>query len=132
MATKAERFKAEVARSGVKRAKKTVKPKTEAQTIETKAKKKVATPKAHAARGAGNTSERKASHHAEKKASFALEDSETTPSRKSTRKSANRAKPESNLRQRAIRKASSADTRAKKANAKTVKSTTVKKIPRKK
>ena len=41
MATKAEIFKAEVARSGVKRAKKTVKPQTEAQTIETKAKSRM-------------------------------------------------------------------------------------------
>ncbi len=134
MATRAERFKAEVERSGVKRAKKPVKPKTEAQTLEAAAeekKGKVAPKAAHAARGAGHTAERNASRHAEKKASFALEDSATKPSRKSTRKSANHAKPESALRKRAVTKARSADTRAIKANAPTVKSAGAKKIPRK-
>lgn len=51
------------------------------------------------------------------RASFALETSATRPSRKSTRKSANRAKPDSNLHRRAIRLARAPEERARKAKA---------------
>lgn len=48
-------------------------------------------------------------------ATFDLEDSPKASSRKSTRKTANRAKPDSNLRRRAMRKDSAPKTRARKA-----------------
>ena len=65
-------------------------------------------------RGMGHTESRNESRHADRKASFALEDSATgKPSRKSTRKSSNRSKSDSNLRQRQTRRTTSAKTRAR-------------------
>ncbi len=65
-------------------------------------------------RGIGHTATRNVSRHAGKKATFALEDSATKPSRKSTRKSANRSKFESALHRRAADRTESADARARK------------------
>jgi hypothetical protein len=68
--------------------------------------------------GAGSTASRNQSKRAAKKGGATLEDSATgRPSRKSTRKSANRTKPTSNLQRRAIRKARAPKTRAHKAAA---------------
>lgn len=69
--------------------------------------------------GKGATAKRNVSASAEKKASWVLEDSTTdTPSRKSTRKAANHAKPDSNLRQRETRRTSAPSSRATRAAAK--------------
>jgi hypothetical protein len=132
MATKAEKFKAKAERSGPKKTKAPAKKKKTVETVEAvEAAAPKAPKRAHAARGEGHTATRNASHHAEKKASFALEDSATKPSRKSTRASANHSKNESALRRRQIQRARSADTRADKANTPTEKKTS-QKIPRKK
>lgn len=64
-------------------------------------------------RGGGHTASRNVSVHAARKASFALEDSATgRPSRKSSRGSSNRAKPDSNLKRRQTRATSSPKSRA--------------------
>ncbi len=64
-------------------------------------------------KGKNHTAERNPSGAAGRRASFALEDSGTgRPSRKSTRSSSNRAKPDSNLARRQKRRTSSAKTRA--------------------
>jgi hypothetical protein len=64
-------------------------------------------------RGAGHTLTRNRSQHADRKASFALEDSATgRPSRKSSRASANRTKTDNNLRRRQTRRAQSPESRA--------------------
>lgn len=66
--------------------------------------------------GAAHTEVRNRSRRAGRKASFALEDSESTrPSRKSSRRGKNRAKPDSNLRRRQTRKVGAAKTRARRA-----------------
>jgi len=68
--------------------------------------------------GKAHTDQRNRLRRAGKKASFALEDSESArPSRKSSRRSKNRAKPDSNLRRRQTRKVGAAKTRARRANA---------------
>jgi hypothetical protein len=55
--------------------------------------------------------------HAEKKATYALEaPTEGRPSRKSTRKSANRAKPDTNLHLRDTRQKTSPEARARRAS----------------
>lgn len=65
-------------------------------------------------RGQGHTESRNASTHADKKASFKLEDSATgRPSRKSTRGSSNRVKADSNLKQRQTRETTSPKSRAR-------------------
>jgi hypothetical protein len=57
--------------------------------------------------GTGSTARRNRSKAAARKASYALEDSKTgRPSRKSTRKSKNRQKPDSNLKRRQTRRVS--------------------------
>ena len=91
MATKAERYRAEFQRSRQKH----------------KAKAKPARP-------AGPT-------HISKKASVKLEVSATAPSRKSTRKSANRSMPSSNLERRVQRKRRSPELRAEAAVARATK-----------
>jgi hypothetical protein len=68
-------------------------------------------------RGVGHTATRNVSHHAEKKATVALDDSATKPSRKSTRKSANRSKFESSLHIHQINANRSPDFRAAQATA---------------
>lgn len=68
--------------------------------------------------GGDSTSDRNRSTRAAKKASYELEDSATDrPSRKSTRGSENRAKPDSNLQRRQVRKTSSPKERAVRATA---------------
>ncbi|MBK8995764.1 MAG: hypothetical protein IPM35_08455 [Myxococcales bacterium] len=65
-------------------------------------------------KGQGHTEPRNAAARADKKAAFKLEDSASgRPSRKSTRGSSNRAKPDSNLKQRQTRKATSPKARAR-------------------
>jgi hypothetical protein len=65
--------------------------------------------------GLGSSGTRNLKKSGSRKASFKLEDSLGQPSRKSTRKAANRAKPDSNLTRRQIRRTRSAKTRAAKA-----------------
>jgi hypothetical protein len=65
-------------------------------------------------RGAGHTAPRNRSQHADRKATFALEDSATgRPSRKSSRASANHIKPDNNLRRRQSRRTASPKARAR-------------------
>lgn len=64
--------------------------------------------------GQGHTAPRNLSKHADRKASYVLEDSATgQPSRKSSRRSSNRIKTDSSLHSRQTRRATSAKTRAK-------------------
>jgi hypothetical protein len=66
--------------------------------------------------GGDSTADRNRSVRATKKASYELEDSATgTPSRKSTRRAENRAKPDSQLKRRQVRKTSSPQERAVRA-----------------
>ncbi len=99
MATKAERYRAEQQRTGDK---KTAKPKRP------RGGQGVASGKA--------TAGRNRSTHAAKKATYALEDSATgKPSRRSTRSSANRAKPGSNLTRQKQREVRSPEAQAERA-----------------
>src|SRR5688572_22836965 len=68
--------------------------------------------------GLGSSARRNLKKNGSSRSSVALEDSNGRPSRKSTRKAANRAKASSNLTRRQIRRSSSAKTRARKAAAK--------------
>lgn len=111
MATKAERFKAEVERSGAKKA--------------PQAKRKVSEKSAPAKKAGRRTDDkdhtatRNVSKRAANKAEVVLEDSESgRPSRKSTRRSANRGKSASSLERRAQRKTASPEARAAKSAAK--------------
>ncbi len=111
MATKAERFKSEVERSGPKKKAKPVRKVTKDTPPEEKAERRTNEPT--------GTATRNVSKRAGKKAVVALEDSATgTPSRKSTRKSANRGKPTSNTVRKVKRAARSPQARAAKAAAK--------------
>jgi hypothetical protein len=68
--------------------------------------------------GDGSTASRNRSTHAAKKATYALEDSATgRPSRKSTRRAKNRAKPNSNLTRQKQREVRSPEARATQAAA---------------
>ncbi|MCW5891093.1 MAG: hypothetical protein KIT14_11155 [bacterium] len=68
--------------------------------------------------GAGSTAARNRSTHAAKKATYALEDSATgRPSRKSSRRAKNRAKPNSNLTRQRQREVRSPEARATQAAA---------------
>jgi hypothetical protein len=70
--------------------------------------------------GGASTADRNRSTHAAKKASYELEDSATErPSRKSTRGSENRSKPDSNLKRRQTRATTSPKARATRAAAAT-------------
>lgn len=108
MLRKAEEFRREAQRPRKKKAK-AKKPKrpsadTSLPGVSATAKK----------RGLGHTEPRNESRHADRKASFALEDSATGhPSRKSTRKSSNRIKPDAGLKRRQTSRATSATTRAR-------------------
>lgn len=76
-------------------------------------KKKTSDPK----KPSGGTRSR-AKKHAGRKATYALEDTGTAkPSRKSTRKSANRAKPDANLNGREALQKGSPEARFRRANA---------------
>ena len=114
MATKAERFQSTTERSAPKRAKKASRPKRD-QPVDTSKPGVSATDRKA---GNGSTAARNESKHAAKKASVALEDSQQDrPSRKSTRTSANRAKPDSQLRRRETRRTTSPKARATRASA---------------
>jgi len=99
MATKAERF---VMEQQLSKPKKPKQPK-----------------RRHAPKGAVQpTAARNRSSHAAKKATYALEDSATgRPSRRSSRRSANRAKPGSNLTRQKQREIRSPEARAEQAKA---------------
>ncbi|MCC7536402.1 MAG: hypothetical protein IT379_09320 [Deltaproteobacteria bacterium] len=115
MATKAEIARSIEERSGERRKKKAVKPRRDTTKTDTSQKGVSATDKK---RGKGATATRNESQHAAKKATYALEDSATgRPSRKSTRKSANATKTDSNLRRRQTRTVRAPKARAEKAKA---------------
>ncbi len=63
--------------------------------------------------GGKSSAKRNFSKSADKKASFALEDSSKSPSRKSTRGSSNRQKPDSQLKRRTTRRATAPASRAR-------------------
>lgn len=114
MATKAERFRAELERSGPKKA-----PRPKHPRRSPPADTSLPGVGADARRaGAGSSAARSASTRAGNKASVALEDSAGTPSRKSTRRGANRVKAASNLTRRTKREARSPESRAVAASAK--------------
>jgi hypothetical protein len=72
--------------------------------------------------GGGSTAGRNRSAHAAKKATYALEDSATgRPSRRSSRRAANRAKPGSNLTRQKQREMRSPEARAEQAKARAAK-----------
>src|SRR5690349_6918310 len=104
MATRAEQFKAEQTRKGPPKPKKVAR-RPPAEVLD----EGLGNDAPHHKRGTGHTKTRNLSEHAGKKASVALEDSATRPSRKSTRDSANRSKFESALRRREIIVSRSAD-----------------------
>lgn len=78
--------------------------------------KKAKLSKRAAAKPAKKASAKHQTKHAAR-ATFAREESESTPSRKSTRKSANGVKADNNLRRRAMRKVRSPESRASRAAA---------------
>lgn len=107
MATKAERFRAEMERANAAKHAEEARahqppPPDPAVTLLSKVKQIAAGPTSH-----------NASKHAARKASYALEISETPkPSRKSTRASPNHIKPDAALKNRATMKAVSPKARA--------------------
>lgn len=115
MATKAQQFKSKTQQDvGPKKPKQPPRPRRDIG-VDTSLPGVSATDRK---RGDGHTAERNPSQHAARKATFKLEDSaQDRPSRKSTRKSANSAKSDSNLRRRQTRTARSPATRAAKAAA---------------
>lgn len=114
MATKAERFRAEQERSKPKKPK--ARPRRRRDTpIDTAAPGVSATDRKA---GGASTAARNRSQHAAKKATYALEDSATgRPSRRSSRRAANRAKPGSNLTRQKQREVRSPEARAEQAKA---------------
>lgn len=99
MATKAEQHRAATERSGPKKPKQSKHPRRSPP-----ADTSLPGVGADARRGgAGSTAAQRKSNRARGKAAFALEDSATTPSRKSTRRSANHQKHASNLTRRETR-----------------------------
>lgn len=114
MATKAERFQSTTERSAPKRAKKAARPRRDEPVDTSKPGVSATDRKA----GNGSTAARNQSKHAAKKATVALEDSQQDrPSRKSTRASANRSKPDSNLQRRQTRRTTAPKARATRASA---------------
>jgi hypothetical protein len=113
MATKAQEFQAEQLLSRPKRA---PAPKRRSETKVDTSKKGVSASDRKV--GKGSTAARNASARAGRKASVALEDSATTPSRKSTRTSANRGRAASNLERREQRERRKPTARAAAARAK--------------
>jgi hypothetical protein len=114
MATKAERFRSTTERSG-SNSPKTPPRERRDQPVDTSQEGVSATDRKA---DAGSTAARNNSRRAANKATVALEDSQNgRPSRKSTRKSANRSKPDSNLKRREMRRTSAPKTRAARASA---------------
>ncbi len=104
MATKAEQFKALVQRSG------------HGHALQSEHKRPIAKLKMEAVRGLlGPSAVRNLSLRAGRKAEVKLEPSLGRPSRKSTRRSANKGKLATNLERRQIRRASSPQSRAARA-----------------
>jgi hypothetical protein len=115
MATKAQRFRSEQERNaGASKPKKKIRrPRARANDVDTSQPGVSATDRRA---GGGRSGARNVSKRAERKGGARLEDSETgKASRKSTRKSAGRVKPSSNLQRRAIRKSASPQARAARA-----------------
>ena len=90
MSTKAERFRYQTERSGPKRPKAPPRPRRNTDVDTSKAGVSASDKRA--------TSPRNESSHAGRKAAYKLEESATKPSRKSTRRAANRVKTDSQMR----------------------------------
>lgn len=115
MSTKAQRFRYEAERSGADLPPSPPRPRRD-EPVDTSLPGVSASDRKV---GSGATASRNRSRSAAKKAGFALEDSATgKASRKAGRKSANRAKPDANLRAEAVRKTRSAKVRAHASRAK--------------
>ena len=115
MATKAEKARAATERSGPNKKKRARKSPRNVPVDTANPETSASDRKA----GGTSTAARNRSKKAGRKAGVALEDSaEARPSRKSTRKSANRSKPDSNLARRATRKTTSPKARARRSAAK--------------
>ncbi len=116
MSTRSERYKSEAQRASSKQkraATKAAAPKVAKKAAGKAAKKVVGTTaKKVTKKVVAAPLTMNASRAAGRKASFALEASAAQPSRKSTRASANRQKPDSNLKRRETRRTTSAKQRA--------------------
>lgn len=113
MATKAELFRYRQERSGAKRAKEPAKRRRD-RPVNTALPGVSATDRIA---GAGRSGVRNTSKSAARKAPYMLEDSRVKASRKSTRKSANRQKTDSQLRTKHTLVTTSAPERARRASA---------------
>jgi hypothetical protein len=113
MATKAELFRYRQERSGTKRAKQPAKRRRDRPVNTALPGVSASDRKA----GGGSSGPRNMSRSAARKASYMLEDSRAQASRKSTRKSANRQKTDSQLRAKRTLVTTSASERARRANA---------------
>ena len=113
MATKAELFRYRQERSGAKRAKEPSKRRRD-RPVNTALPGVSATDRVA---GAGRSGARNTSKSAARKAPYMLEDSRVKASRKSTRKSANRQKTDSQLRTKQTLITTSAPERARRASA---------------
>lgn len=116
MVTKAEAYRRE---ESAKQRKKTAKPKKAKKPKRSRADTSL--PGVSATddrRGKGHTAERNRSQHAERKAAVVLEDSESgKPSRKSSRRSANRLKSAAGLEKEAARRLNTPKAKATRARA---------------
>jgi hypothetical protein len=108
MATKAQLFRYQAERSGPKLPKKPPKPRRDYPVDTAKPGVSATDRKA----GGDSSAGRNRSDAAAKNAAYALEDSRTRPSRRSTRRSRNRQKPDSNLKRRQTRATTSPSERA--------------------
>jgi len=108
MATKAEIFRYHQERRGPKLPKRPRPPRRDAP-VDTAKPGVSAT---HRKAGYGSTAERNRSKSAGRKAPYALEDSRTRPSRKTTRGGANRQRPDVELKKRQVRATRSPASRA--------------------
>lgn len=111
MATKAELARAATERSGPKKPKKAARPRRDLEVDTSKPGVSETDRKA----GKGATAKRNASKRAAKKGGPRLEDSQTKPSRKSTRRSSGGIKSATNLQRRATRKTTAPKARAKRS-----------------
>lgn len=113
MATKAQRFRYRAQRSGPNRPKKPRRPRRD-HPVDT-SKPGVSATKRRA--GNDSTAARNRSKSAAKKAPYILEDSRTRPSRKGTRRSLNRQRPDNNLRRQRVQHTTSPSQRARRQRA---------------
>ena len=111
MATKGERFRYRMERSGPDLPKKPRRRRRD-HPVDTSKPSVSATDRRA---GGTSTAARNKSKAAAKKAPYVLEDSRTRPSRKGTRSSLNRQRPDNNLRRRAVRITTSPSQRASRA-----------------